>query len=90
MEIHFLQHPLVHCTVAAIALTSALVIANWTRNPFTEKEKVASSNIGLCCDMKHGILHGGTCLGCFRDVSNDNRIDRYSIEQGDWNHVGCT
>jgi hypothetical protein len=46
MEIHVLQHPLVHCTVAAIALTSALVIANWTRNPFTEKEKVASSNIG--------------------------------------------
>jgi hypothetical protein len=74
-----MQHPLVHWlyAVMAIALTSPIVsdckyIAETVYQNYKGQNAKASSSIGLCRGMKYGIWHGGICLGCRRDVCNDD------------------
>jgi len=81
-----MQHPLVHWLYGdALRLLSRLpssVIASITSAETVYKGQNAktSSSIGLCRGMKYGIWRGGICLGCRRDVCNDDIIDRNSTE----------
>jgi hypothetical protein len=71
-----MEHPVVHWlyAVMAIALTSAVVSDRKyeAETVYKGQNAKSSSSIALCRDMKYGIWHGGICLGCRRNVCNDD------------------